>query len=493
MALMVALGLMTGLQARDPQQDPGRHRPRQHLPQRAASAFEDYREVVEAVRSVPRRARARRPPSTARRCSPAPAARAVATAQGHRARAGAHGDRPRLPGRGGTPGRARRSRPTTACRRSCSAATSPTAWAWASGDVVTRHLAAGPPVAAGRAAAGDEVPRGGHGAQRPLRVRLRLGLRAARAPRSGSSAQAGPRQPRRGAARRHLRGARGRPTRILEALGEGYLTNDWIQMNQSLFSALWLEKIAIGITIGLIVMVAALNIVATLILMVMEKHKDIAILVSMGASRGAITPHLHAAGDAHRRGGHRWRAPLLGWGACRILDHYKLIQVPVDVYQISYVPFTLLPGDARGRGAGRRAHLLPGHAPSRPRRGAPRPRRGPALRMSDEPPSIAGRDGRASKGYRTAAGLRARARRASTSRSPRARCWRSSGPPGVGKSTLLHVLGTLDRPEAGTVTRRRRGRAPRSPETACARSATGRSGSCSSSTTCCPSSPRSRT
>ena len=37
---------------------------------------------------------------------------------------------------------------------------------------------------------------------------------------------------------------------------------------------------------------------------------------------------------------------VLGWGVCRILDHYRLIQVPVDVYQISYVPFTLLPGDA---------------------------------------------------------------------------------------------------------------------------------------------------
>ena len=68
----------------------------------------------------------------------------------------------------------------------------------------------------------------------------------------------------------------------------GYVTTDWIQMNQSLFSALWIEKMAIGITIGLIVAVAALNIVATLVLMVMEKHKDIAILVSMGASRGAI-------------------------------------------------------------------------------------------------------------------------------------------------------------------------------------------------------------
>ena len=106
------------------------------------------------------------------------------------------------------------------------------------------------------------------------------------------------------------------------------MTTDWIQMNQSLFSALWLEKTAIGITIGLIVMVAALNIVATLILMVMEKHKDIAILVSMGASRGRHHAHLHAAGHGHRGRWARSAGALLGWGACRVLDHYKLIQVP---------------------------------------------------------------------------------------------------------------------------------------------------------------------
>ena len=60
-------------------------------------------------------------------------------------------------------------------------------------------------------------------------------------------------------------------------------------MNQSLFSALWLEKMAISLTIGLIVMVAALNIVASLILLVMEKHRDIAILKTMGASARSIT------------------------------------------------------------------------------------------------------------------------------------------------------------------------------------------------------------
>jgi lipoprotein-releasing system permease protein len=132
---------------------------------------------------------------------------------------------------------------------------------------------------------------------------------------------------------------------ILDALGEGYVTSDWIQMNQSLFSALWLEKTAIGITIGLIVMVAALNIVATLILMVMEKHKDIAILVSMGASRASITRIFMLQGTVIGALG-TLAGAVLGWGACRILDHYRLIRVPVDVYQIAYVPFKLLPFDA---------------------------------------------------------------------------------------------------------------------------------------------------
>src|SRR5262245_23843488 len=132
---------------------------------------------------------------------------------------------------------------------------------------------------------------------------------------------------------------------ILAALGQGYITTDWIMMNQSLFSALWLEKMAIGITIGLIVMVAALNIVATLILLVMEKHKDIAILVSMGASRGAITRIFMLQGTVIGAVG-TVAGALLGAAACRVLDTYRLIRVPVDVYQISYVPFKLLPLDA---------------------------------------------------------------------------------------------------------------------------------------------------
>jgi len=133
--------------------------------------------------------------------------------------------------------------------------------------------------------------------------------------------------------------------RILERLGDGYLTTDWIQMNQSLFSALWIEKMAIGITIGLIVVVAALNIVATLVLMVMEKHKDIAILVSMGASRGAITRVFMLQGTIIGAVGTAVGG-VLGWGACRVLDRYQLVRIPEDVYQIAWVPFRLLPGDA---------------------------------------------------------------------------------------------------------------------------------------------------
>ncbi len=132
---------------------------------------------------------------------------------------------------------------------------------------------------------------------------------------------------------------------VLARLGEGYVTTDWIEMNRSLFSALWLEKTAIGVTIGLIVMVAALNIVATLILMVMEKHKDIAILVSLGASRAAVQRIFMLQGTIIGALGTGLGAAL-GVAACHLLDRYRLIRLPADVYQVTHVPFTLLPGDA---------------------------------------------------------------------------------------------------------------------------------------------------
>ncbi len=127
---------------------------------------------------------------------------------------------------------------------------------------------------------------------------------------------------------------------ILERLGEEYVTTDWVEMNQALYSALWIEKVAVGIAIGLIVAVAALNIVATLVLMVMEKHKDIAILVSMGASRGSIMRVFMLQGTLIGAIGTSVGG-VLGVTACFVLDRFRLVRVPETVYQIAWVPFRL--------------------------------------------------------------------------------------------------------------------------------------------------------
>ncbi len=131
---------------------------------------------------------------------------------------------------------------------------------------------------------------------------------------------------------------------IPAALGREYLTEDWAAMNKPLFSALWLEKMAISMTIGLIVMVAALNIVASLILLVMEKHRDIAILKTMGASARSVTAIFMIQGLIIGMVGTTVGASA-GFAISYVLDRYKLIRVPVDVYQVSHVPFTVLPLD----------------------------------------------------------------------------------------------------------------------------------------------------
>ena len=127
-------------------------------------------------------------------------------------------------------------------------------------------------------------------------------------------------------------------------LGSDYIAQDWADINGSLFSALWLEKMAISITIGLIVMVAALNIVASLVLLVMEKSRDIAILKTMGSSAASIRRIFMFQGLVIGLVGTTMGA-LGGTVLIYVLDRYKLIHVPIDVYQISYVPFTLLPLD----------------------------------------------------------------------------------------------------------------------------------------------------
>ena len=131
---------------------------------------------------------------------------------------------------------------------------------------------------------------------------------------------------------------------IPRLLGVEYVAQDWVDMNRQLFSALWLEKMVISITIGLIVLVAALNIIASLILLVMEKRRDIAILKTMGTSSSRVMTVFMLQGLVIGLVGTGVGAAA-GYGLSWVLDRYRLIQIPMDVYQVSYVPFVIEPLD----------------------------------------------------------------------------------------------------------------------------------------------------
>jgi len=122
-----------------------------------------------------------------------------------------------------------------------------------------------------------------------------------------------------------------------------YVTT-WMELNRNLFSALKLEKNIMFLTITLIVIVAALNIIATLILMVMEKTRDIGILMAMGATPRSIERIFFYQGALIGLIGTALGVALgLGW--CWLANRFELIKIPVDIYQISFVPFRLRPVD----------------------------------------------------------------------------------------------------------------------------------------------------
>jgi lipoprotein-releasing system permease protein len=131
---------------------------------------------------------------------------------------------------------------------------------------------------------------------------------------------------------------------INQRFGKTFLAQDWSTLNAPLFSALWLEKVAIGITISLIMIVAGLNIAASLVLLVMEKSRDIAILKTMGASSRSIMAIFMVQGVLIGAAGTTAGA-VLGRTIAFILDRYKLIQISTEVYQITYMPFRIETGD----------------------------------------------------------------------------------------------------------------------------------------------------
>ncbi|NOZ69337.1 MAG: lipoprotein-releasing ABC transporter permease subunit [Deferribacteres bacterium] len=128
--------------------------------------------------------------------------------------------------------------------------------------------------------------------------------------------------------------------RIERLLQYPYYAQDWMQMNRNLFSALKLEKIVMFIILTLIILVASFNIVSNLIMTVIEKGREIAIMKAMGARSSGIMSifMIHGLligiiGTAAGAAG--------GYVLCRLLQTYKFISLPGDVYYLSYLPVKL--------------------------------------------------------------------------------------------------------------------------------------------------------
>jgi lipoprotein-releasing system permease protein len=118
----------------------------------------------------------------------------------------------------------------------------------------------------------------------------------------------------------------------------GFMATSWMEQNKPLFRALRLERVVTFITIGLIVFVAALNILISLIMMVMEKTKDIAVLMSLGTKKAQIRRVFIAQGVLIGVIGTLIGLVLgyaISWGG----GHYHFISLSPEVYSIDYVPF----------------------------------------------------------------------------------------------------------------------------------------------------------
>ncbi len=125
---------------------------------------------------------------------------------------------------------------------------------------------------------------------------------------------------------------------IEKAAGPGFTTTNWMEQNRELFRALKLEQIVTFIVIGLIVCVAALNILIALTMMVMEKTKDIAVLMSMGVQPGQVRRIFLLQGLLISVIGTAIGL-VLGYTLAWAGGHYRFIHLSADVYSLDYLPF----------------------------------------------------------------------------------------------------------------------------------------------------------
>jgi len=134
--------------------------------------------------------------------------------------------------------------------------------------------------------------------------------------------------------------ARGIADSLRTRLGLPYWVRDWMQIYRNLFSALKLEKVVMFIILTLIILVAAFNIVSSLIMLVMEKTRDIAILKAMGATTSSIRKIFVMEGFLIGTSG-TILGLLGGFALCSLLKKYQIIELPRDVYYISTLPVKL--------------------------------------------------------------------------------------------------------------------------------------------------------
>ena len=131
---------------------------------------------------------------------------------------------------------------------------------------------------------------------------------------------------------------------LQKKLGLSFVAKDWMRMNQNLFSALKLEKTAMFIVLALIIIVAAFNIISTLIMVVMEKNREIAILKSMGATSKNIMKIFIYEGLIIGCSG-MIIGVIGGLFLCKLLSKYQFIKLPSDVYPMTTLPVQVNPLD----------------------------------------------------------------------------------------------------------------------------------------------------
>jgi lipoprotein-releasing system permease protein len=127
-------------------------------------------------------------------------------------------------------------------------------------------------------------------------------------------------------------------------LGAGYRVETWRELNGPLAFALRLEKAVIFLTVALVILVAALNIVANIALTVVEKKRDLGVFTSMGASPGSLERIYLTLGATIGVLGTA-AGLLFGVGLSLALERYRIVPLPSDVYLLSHVPFAVHPGE----------------------------------------------------------------------------------------------------------------------------------------------------